>query len=250
MNSLFGSAPADPDSCSGPPASWRPDGAGALGSSLASVTLTHVQYDPADPLGKGLAAASLLPIAILVSFVTLVVFNRDLATSLAFAGQLLNEAVNYVLKHTIREPRPTSHLGKGFGMPSSHAQFMWYFAVFLSLYTLFRLSFRFALWKLVIIGGLVASAAAVSYSRVHLEYHTSEQVLVGSVLGSAFGCLWFFVVELVVVPAFHWSGVLGINGFIGKYLLVRDTRHIPNLLAAQRTWALDHELSTSAKKKQ
>ena len=55
--------------------------------------------------------------------------------------------INYVLKHTIREPRPAlphgqredGKLWEKFGMPSSHSQFIWYFAVYVTLFLLVRL---------------------------------------------------------------------------------------------------------------
>ena len=57
-----------------------------------------------------------------------------------FAGQLTCEAVNFVLKRLIKEERPRHlHTGaRGYGMPSSHAQFVVFWAVALSLFLLVR----------------------------------------------------------------------------------------------------------------
>lgn len=57
-----------------------------------------------------------------------------------FAGQLACEAVNFALKRLIKEERPRRiHLtGKGYGMPSSHAQFAFFWAVALALFLLAR----------------------------------------------------------------------------------------------------------------
>jgi dolichyldiphosphatase len=57
---------------------------------------------------------------------------------LMFAGQMGCEALNWVLKRYIREDRPTQMMGKGYGMPSSHAQFVAYFAVYLGLWVVVR----------------------------------------------------------------------------------------------------------------
>ena len=55
-----------------------------------------------------------------------------------FAGQMGCEALNWVLKRFIREDRPAQMLGKGYGMPSSHAQFVAFFAVYLGLWVVVR----------------------------------------------------------------------------------------------------------------
>lgn len=57
-----------------------------------------------------------------------------------FAGQLACEAVNFALKRLIKEERPARihKTGKGYGMPSSHAQFAFFWAVALGLFLLAR----------------------------------------------------------------------------------------------------------------
>lgn len=88
--------------------------------------------------------------------------------------------------------------GKGYGMPSSHAQFTAFFSVSLSLFLLLRhqphlttthtITYpqRAALSALAL-----ASAAAVAGSRIYLNYHTPKQVLVGCAAGASFAVLWF-----------------------------------------------------------
>ena len=60
-----------------------------------------------------------------------------------FLGQLACEALNFLLKRLIKEDRPSSShattpLGKGYGMPSSHAQFAWFWAVAVGLFLMVR----------------------------------------------------------------------------------------------------------------
>lgn len=137
-----------------------------------------------------------------------------------FAGQMACEAFNFGLKRLIREERPKrmkqrpphggietswlmTHLveitGKGYGMPSSHAQFMAFFAISLSLFLIVRhiptrttsysptTFVERILLSLIVYGG----AGAVAASRVYLNYHTPRQVWVGVAAGANFAVLWF-----------------------------------------------------------
>lgn len=90
-------------------------------------------------------------------------------------------------------------------MPSSHAQFVAFFAVSLTLFLLLRhnphvpgassthvpSSFieRFALSLFAIAG-----AVAVAQSRIYLNYHTEKQVMVGWTVGMLIAIAWFVVV--------------------------------------------------------
>lgn len=94
--------------------------------------------------------------------------------------------------------------GKGYGMPSSHAQFVSFFSISMLLFLMVRhnphaphassthipTSFieRLALALL-----LLAGAAAVAQSRIYLNYHTPKQVLVGCIAGAICAIGWFIV---------------------------------------------------------
>ncbi|TPX66072.1 hypothetical protein SpCBS45565_g04718 [Spizellomyces sp. 'palustris'] len=191
---------------------------------LAAISLTHVEFDPNDPYGQLMGYASLVPIALLVSYCTLIAFRRDLATCLMFLGQLVNEAVNYAAKKIIKEARPTEYLGKGYGMPSSHSQFVAFFAIYITIYSFKRLNFRHTAWKLLISATVFALAGLVAYSRIHLTYHTPKQVAVGLLVGTGFAFIWFLLVENVFVSA------IDLDTPVARWFLVRDTRSIPNIL--------------------
>ncbi|KAG7288869.1 hypothetical protein NEMBOFW57_005228 [Staphylotrichum longicolle] len=120
---------------------------------LASLSLTHVYYNPSDPLSTLSAFLSLLPQALCVVYATLLWSTREAEVLLMFLGQLACEAVNFVLKRLIKEERPAMGarfgngsngqsggvpVGKGYGMPSSHAQFAVFWAVALSLFLMVR----------------------------------------------------------------------------------------------------------------
>lgn len=73
-------------------------------------------------------------------YATLVWSTREAEVALMFAGQLACEAANWILKRMIREERPRiiSAHNKGYGMPSSHAQFVAFWAVALGLFLMVR----------------------------------------------------------------------------------------------------------------
>ncbi|KAI8355150.1 hypothetical protein BD560DRAFT_455975 [Blakeslea trispora] len=123
--------------------------------ALASISLTHVYFNPTDKLSYLLAYITLAPIAILVFYASVIVSRREVAGILMLMGQLLNEGLNYLLKEHIAQDRPHDHLGDGYGMPSSHAQFI----------------------------------------CVYLGYHTKHQVIAGSFVGILFGVIWYRICQ-------------------------------------------------------
>ncbi|CAN8095324.1 unnamed protein product [Discula destructiva] len=107
---------------------------------LASLSLTHVFYDPSDPISYLCAWLALVPQALCIVYVTLIWSTREAEVVLMFAGQLACEAANFALKRLIKEERPQRihRTGKGYGMPSSHAQFVAFWAVAMTLFLLVR----------------------------------------------------------------------------------------------------------------
>ncbi|KAF2397293.1 DOLPP1 protein [Trichodelitschia bisporula] len=170
---------------------------------LASLSLTHVHYDPTDRLSYLCAFLALVPQGLCVAYATLVWSSREAEVLLMFAGQMGCEAVNWVLKRYIKEERPSQMHGKGYGMPSSHAQFVAFFSIYLTLFLLGRhtphpsqthtpllLPERLGVSVLAL-----GSAAAVAQSRIYLNYHTPRQVLVGCAAGAVCAVGWFVVTE-------------------------------------------------------
>ncbi|RYP79521.1 hypothetical protein DL770_006621 [Monosporascus sp. CRB-9-2] len=197
---------------------------------LASLSLTHVHYDPTDPLSYVCAWLALVPQGLCVVYATLIWSTREAEIALLFAGQLACEAINFALKRLIKEERPPRMYGKGYGMPSSHAQFVAYFAVSLALFLLVRhrpptarrrrnhtpMSMpERATWSVL----ALAVAAAVAWSRVYLNYHTAKQVFVGSAAGAVSAVGWF-----VITAILRQSGWLAwaIDLPLARFLRVRD----------------------------
>uniref|UniRef100_A0A672RVB4 Dolichyldiphosphatase n=1 Tax=Sinocyclocheilus grahami TaxID=75366 RepID=A0A672RVB4_SINGR len=200
-----------------------------------SISLTHVEYPAGDLTGQVLACMSLLPIAILVGFVTLIVFKRELHTISFFGGLIMNEGLNWLLKHILQEPRPCgghTSVTTEYGMPSSHSQFIWFFVVYFFLFLYLRMhqtnNARCVelLWRHILSITLLAVALFVSYSRVYLLYHTWSQVIYGGVAGMVMGVVWFFITQEVLTPLFPKIAAWPIS----EFFLVRDTSLIPNIL--------------------
>jgi len=98
----------------------------------------NANQDPSDPVSYACAWLALVPQALCVVYATLIWSSREAEVALMFAGQLACEAVNFALKRLIKEERPRRIHGKGYGMPSSHAQFVAFWAVALTLFLLVR----------------------------------------------------------------------------------------------------------------
>ncbi|KAH7362213.1 PAP2 superfamily protein [Plectosphaerella cucumerina] len=172
---------------------------------LASLSLTHVYYDPDDLISLGCAWLALLPQALCVVYATLIWSSREAEVALMFLGQLGCEAANFALKRLIKEERPRRIHGKGYGMPSSHAQFVAFWSVFLVLFLFVRhrpprdprRDERYRSRALSraerVVGSVVAVgvAAAVAWSRIYLGYHTERQVVAGCVAGTICAVGWF-----------------------------------------------------------
>lgn len=123
--------------------------------------------------------------------------------------------------------RTTEMYGKGYGMPSSHAQFVSFFSLYLALFLLLRhaphpththtpTTFAQRLGLSIL---AVAAAGAVAFSRIYLSYHTGKQVLVGCAAGAAFALVWFGFTTLL-----RRSGWLewGLDTGLARALRMRD----------------------------
>ncbi|KAI5295549.1 hypothetical protein KEM52_001038 [Ascosphaera acerosa] len=193
--------------------------------NLASLSLTHVFYDPDDPVSYLCALLALVPQALCIIYVTLIYASRELEIILMFAGQMVCEGLNLALKRIIREERPIQLQGRGYGMPSSHSQYVGFFAAYLTLFLLLRHvpppsrkvntkpNGRREGWeanggldadaapatfaqRLFLSGLACAGAALTVFSRVYLNYHTPKQVCVGAGVGVLFAAAWYIATKL------------------------------------------------------
>lgn len=198
---------------------------------LKAVTLTHVRYQKGDRLGYFLAWVSLVPVFIsLGGFISHFIFRRELQGMFFAIGILISQFVNEVIKTSVQQARPETcallEMCDSHGWPSSHSQYMLFFAVYLTLVTYKRFGILGRNQMAVVIFLVWPLAISTMYSRVYLGYHTVAQVFAGASLGAVLGGLWFWVVNYVLRSYFP---VIEESAF-GRFLYVKDTSHIPNVL--------------------
>ncbi|CAH8379855.1 unnamed protein product [Eruca vesicaria subsp. sativa] len=203
-----------------------------LPPKLKAITLTHVRYRRGDHLGHFLAWISLVPVFIsLGGFVSHFLFRRELQGIFFGVGLVISQFINEFIKTTVEQARPETctmlEACDSHGWPSSHSQFMFFFATYFSLMGCKGIGFWFGLRSRWVLNLLHWSLAVVTmYSRVYLGYHTVVQVFAGALLGVVVGGSWFWVVNSVLFPYFPVIE----ESVLGRWLCVKDTSHIPDVL--------------------
>ncbi|KAK6779598.1 hypothetical protein RDI58_021782 [Solanum bulbocastanum] len=210
---------------------------------LKAVTLTHVRYRKGDPLGHFLAWVSLVPVFIsLGGFISHFIFRRELQGMFFALGLIISQFINEIIKKSVQQARPETcallEMCDSHGWPSSHSQYMFFFAVYFTLLTYKKLGLIFRNQLLVAVVLVWPMSVLTMYSRVYLGYHTVAQVFAGAALGAVLGGAWFWIVNNVLsglFPAIEESA-------FGRFFYVKDTSHIPNVLR------FEYENARSAKK--
>ncbi|KAG0279708.1 hypothetical protein BGZ95_000437 [Linnemannia exigua] len=213
--------------------------------TLTSLSITHVQFAQDDILSKLFAFVTLSPLAIMCAYVAIVITSRDLKPAVMLVGQVANEAVNLVLKRLVKQARPTEYLGDGYGMPSSHSQFMAYFATYV-IFLMYRRTAISEPYIPPIVSGLVVLwSALVVYSRVHLYYHTWQQVVAGTICGFLFAVIYYHIANgfLRSKGLFDWI----VEHPLARQLYIRDTHSLHNL--AKFDWDMWQQFKDTARAK-
>ena len=117
--------------------------------------------------------------------------------------------------------------GKGYGMPSSHSQFVAFFSLSLTLFLLLRHQTKthtsYSPSTLAERAGLsfvsFICAFSVAASRVYLNYHSHRQVWVGFGAGLCFAVAWFLFTTYIRQTGWvEW----GLDLWIARKLRIRD----------------------------
>ncbi|XP_028059614.1 lipid phosphate phosphatase epsilon 2, chloroplastic-like isoform X1 [Camellia sinensis] len=171
-------------------------------------------------------------------FGAILLWRHDAEALWAAMGSVANVGLSTVLKQLLNQERPVSNLRSDPGMPSSHAQsifFTFVFAVFSMVENLGINELTIALSVLTL-----AFGAYLSWLRVSQQLHTISQVAVGGVLGSIFSILWFWLWNAIVLKAFT-------SYFVNRSLiLLEDQQHMKYKFTQQFFAILFSSLSQSA----
>lgn len=195
---------------------------------------SFLEYEAGDTVGSIFALSGLYPLFLLSALLTLVASRRDLHTCTLLLGQLLNEAVNHVLKYALRVPRLQPSLHPAFdalspyAWPSDHAQFTAFFAFYILLWAPRHWGVG-AVWKALACGLVCLAALVVGAGRVYLHYHTAFQVLCGWAVGIACAAAWFAVVERALRPRFALVAAWP----LARWAMVRDLTGVRNALKVE-----------------
>jgi membrane-associated phospholipid phosphatase len=123
-------------------------------------------------------------------------WRRDALAISVLTGAIGNAILSKVLKRIIKERRPDGAPVSDPGMPSSHAMSLFFFASYLSAAAIVWLPDSVSIvaraTACMFLGVFAVNSATW---RVEAGLHTSAQVLVGSVIGSIDGLLWFMLTQ-------------------------------------------------------
>ncbi|ORX86986.1 PAP2-domain-containing protein [Anaeromyces robustus] len=208
------------------------------------VSVTFFEYERGDIIGFCLAYSSLLPVFLIVSYTAVILARRELIIVFTLIGQLLNEVLNAIIKNVIKQPRPIDSPVGGYGMPSSHAQFMFFFSTYCILYMFMKLKMKNDVWKYLLSAALIGASLVVSYSRYYLSYHTIKQVCVGIIIGICSGTCWFFIVDCLIRPKW-FRGI--IEHPLSRFLLIQDSENIDNVFVWEYEERMKHYFNQTKK---
>ena len=237
---------------------------------LKPFSLTHVVYSSDDSLGPLWALLSLAPPFCVVSLTTVIVVGRDLRAAFVLIGLIITSIISTVLKKVIGHERPDHIFGPAVGsanddkqssdvllyvpvsqqegMPSNHSAFVAFTGAFALLFAIRRcgsmqgtaLVRSTKRWGPPLGAWFIATGCA--YSRVHLGYHTADQIYAGLALGCVLGVVWFWLYETVYISNVHK---------LERLLAPLDFRspHEARDLAAERRKSLDARRQLDAQRK-
>ncbi|XP_031114683.1 lipid phosphate phosphatase epsilon 2, chloroplastic-like [Ipomoea triloba] len=169
-----------------------------------------------------------------VVFGVILLWRHDAQTLWASIGSVLNSALSHILKRILNQKRPVSTSRSDPGMPSSHAQSIFYIVTFavVSMVQWFGLNGLTAA-----LGGIIfALGSYFSWLRISQKLHTVNQVLVGAAIGLGFSVIWLWLWDAFMLEAFTsflWVRIIVVLAAVGlcSGFVIYVIRH----------WVLDEE---------
>jgi len=140
-------------------------------------------------------------------------WRHDTASVLCVTGAVLNAIFGKVLKRLINEARPEGARETDPGMPSSHAQSLFFFATYLSLAAL-RAPELEATTRAAASLGLLGLATAGSVHRVKSGLHTPAQITVGAAVGSADAAVWLIWLQPMLADMLDAASLAAIAAIV------------------------------------
>ncbi|KAM1529236.1 hypothetical protein ACFX1Z_018466 [Malus domestica] len=133
-------------------------------------------------------------------FAVVILWRHDGEAIWAAMGSVVNSILSVILKRILNQERPIPSLRAEPGMPSSHAQSIFYIVTF-------------TIWSIVEWLGMneisltvtafaLAFGTYFSWLRVSQKLHTLSQIVVGAAFGTIFAIFWFWTWNAFVEKAF------------------------------------------------
>lgn len=123
------------------------------------------------------------------------VWRADVLTTRMIVGGIVSAIGVKIVKRLLKQPRPPGASLTDGGMPSSHAQSLFFFATFLSAHC-----WSTEWWPIVSSVLLMSMALWQSARRVSKGLHTKEQIAVGMLMGIANALIWFHFLGPLCIP--------------------------------------------------
>ena len=135
-------------------------------------------------------------------------YRRDALTASVILAAIANALLSKVLKYVINAARPAGAALADPGMPSSHAQSLFFFAMYLACGAISwpapSETLNHTTMRRVAAVAIIAVAALLTLLRVKSGLHTMAQIGVGGAIGATNGAIFFWVspsVERVLIAA-------------------------------------------------
>ncbi|XP_057417228.1 lipid phosphate phosphatase epsilon 1, chloroplastic isoform X1 [Lotus japonicus] len=143
-------------------------------------------------------------------FGVFILWRHDAEALWFAAGSFLNAMLSASLKQMLNQKRPST-LKSDPGMPSSHAQSIFFIVLFIILSGMNEFTITSS-------GLALAFASYFSYLRVSQKLHTVSQVIVGAVTGSICAILWQWLWNSFMLDVFvssSWVRIIVVLGSVG-----------------------------------
>ncbi|CAN7012853.1 unnamed protein product [Brassica rapa subsp. trilocularis] len=149
---------------------------------------------------------------VFILFASIILLRHDGTALWGIIGSVSNATLCVVLKRILNQARPATTSRTDPGMPSSHAQSISYISLFAVLSVMEWLgTSKVSLFLSCLI---IASGSYFIWLRVSQKLHTSNQVVVGAIVGCGFCIFWYTTWNSLLLEAFELSILLQTSVFL------------------------------------